>query len=164
MTQPEFDPMAFRRALGKFPTGVTIITTKNDKGENIGVTASSFNSVSLDPPLILWSLSKTARSVAAFGEGHHFAVHILSEHQQELSNHFAKQGADKFADLALSQGHGEVPLLAEFSARFQCICQHQYDGGVHVILVGRVLEYETKECNQPLIFHSGSYAKVVHSI
>ncbi len=162
MSQQQFDPTDFRRALGKFPTGVTIVTTKNTKGEKIGVTASSFNSVSLDPPLVLWSLKKQARSIDSFGEGKHFAVHVLGEHQQELSNHFARQGADKFADLALDQGVAEVPLLTDYSVRFQCVCQHQYDGGDHVILVGRVLQYEMSECNQPLLFHSGSYAKVVH--
>ncbi|MEP1551977.1 flavin reductase family protein, partial [Paraglaciecola sp.] len=86
MTQPEFDPRDFRNALGKFPTGVTIITTKNEMGELIGMTASSFNTVSLNPPLVLWSIDKSARSLPSFGEGHHFAVHVLSEHQQDLSN------------------------------------------------------------------------------
>ncbi|QYJ78851.1 flavin reductase family protein [Shewanella acanthi] len=162
MMQTQFDPTDFRRALGKFPTGVTIVTTKNARGEKIGVTASSFNSVSLDPPLVLWSLKKEARSIDSFGEGKHFAVHVLGDHQQDLSNHFARQGADKFANLPLVEGVAEMPLLTEFSVRFQCVCQHQYDGGDHVILVGRVLQFDTTECNQPLIFHSGNYAKVAH--
>lgn len=162
MTQPEFDPRDFRNALGKFPTGVTIITTKNESGELIGMTASSFNTVSLNPPLILWSIDKGARSLPSFGEGHHFAVHVLSEHQQDLSNTFATKSDDKFAGIDVTFGIAEVPLLPEFSARFQCVCQHEYDGGDHVILVGRVLDYETADCNSPLVFHSGSYAKISH--
>ncbi|TKB46191.1 flavin reductase family protein [Thalassotalea mangrovi] len=162
MIQPEIDPREFRSALGKFPTGVTIITTKNDNDEYIGITASSFNSVSLNPPLILWSIDKNARSLSSFPNDGHYAVHVLNEQQQELSNTFARQGADKFSGLEVTEGIAGVPLLAGVCGRFQCKCEHQYDGGDHIIMVGRVLNYETCDNHKPLVFHSGNYARVTY--
>ncbi|TRX54987.1 flavin reductase family protein [Thalassomonas sp. M1454] len=159
MTNPGIDPIQFRNALGKFPTGVTIVTTKFGD-ELIGMTISSFNSVSLDPPLILWSIDKGARSLPAFKEASNFAVHVLCEDQQEVSNLFARQGADKFANVELETGIGDVPMLKEYSARFQCQVEHQYEGGDHVIIVGRVLDFDAHDCKDPLVFHSGRYAKI----
>lgn len=123
----------------------------------MGVTASSFNSVSLDPPLVLWSLAKTARSMEAFEKSGFFCVHVLGASQEELSGRFATPGADKFAGQEWSKGHGEVPLLPEFAARFQCKTTHMYEGGDHLIFVGEVLDYE-KTDEPPLVFHAGRYA------
>src|SRR5690348_851615 len=110
----------FRDALGAFATGVTIVTTRGARGEDVGLTANSFNSVSLDPPMVLWSLARKAKSLDAFLENPHFAVHVLAADQDELSRRFATQGIDKFAGLHLGRGSGEVPLLEGCSARFEC--------------------------------------------
>ena len=102
-TQTGFDPQAFRAALGTFTTGVTIITTRAADGEAVGITANSFNSVSLNPPLVLWSLAKNARSLAAFSGAKHWNVHVLSADQEALSGRFARQGEEKFAGLELDE-------------------------------------------------------------
>lgn len=158
MTTPAaFDPQAFRAALGTFTTGVTIITTRAQDGEPIGITANSFNSVSLNPPLVLWSLAKNARSLPAFTSAPHWNVHILSADQEELSGRFARQGEDKFADLALDDGISSAPLLPHCTARFQCRTAFSYDGGDHLIFVGEVLAYDHSDL-PPLVFQSGQYA------
>ena len=110
---PQEDAGAFRRSLGAFATGVTIVTARNSLGEPVGVTASSFNSVSIDPPLVLWSLAKKAQSHGIFTESGHFAIHVLGAHQDEVSNRFAKSGTDKFAgvDLAVSYTHLTLPTI-----------------------------------------------------
>lgn len=150
------DKGQFRKALGAFTTGVTIVTTRGADGKDYGLTANSFNSVSMDPPMVLWSLGKTSSSIAAFTGTQHFAVHILAADQEAVSNRFAKSGADKFAGAKLSRGHGEVPLLDGCSARFECRVAYQYDGGDHVIFVGEVLNFDTF-ARPPLIFHGGNY-------
>lgn len=152
-----FDAGAFRQALSSFATGVAIITTRDAAGEAIGLTVNSFNSVSLDPPLVLWSLAKTANSLETFKNIEHWAVHILSAEQQELSQQFAKKGADKFAGVSVEKGAGDVPLLVGCSARFQCRTASQYEGGDHVIFVGEVLSFDRCD-SAPLVFHGGSYA------
>lgn len=152
-----FDPQAFRAALGTFTTGVTIITTRTAEGEAVGITANSFNSVSLNPPLVLWSLAKNARSLPAFSEGKHWNVHVLSAEQEPLSGRFATQGSDKFAGIELDEGIGPAPLLPDCTARFQCRTAFQYEGGDHVIFVGEVLAFDSSE-RAPLAFQSGQYA------
>ena len=109
----ELDPRAFRRALGNFATGVTIITACGPDGTNVGVTASSFNSLSIDPPLILWSSIKEARSCAIFEAATHFAVNILAADQMDMSNHFARQQEDKFAGVDWKAGIGGAPILGD---------------------------------------------------
>lgn len=156
-TQTGFDPQAFRAALGTFTTGVTIITTRAADGEAIGITANSFNSVSLNPPLVLWSLAKNARSLAAFSNAKHWNVHVLSAEQEALSGRFARQGEDKFAGLELDEGISKAPLLTDCTARFQCRTAFSYDGGDHVIFVGEVLAYDHSN-RPPLVFQSGQYA------
>lgn len=157
MTQASFDPQAFRAALGTFTTGVTIITTRSADGAPVGITANSFNSVSLNPPLVLWSLAKTARSLPVFEEGLHWNVHVLSADQEALSGSFATQGSDKFAGLALDPGISSAPLLPGCTARFQCRTAFRYDGGDHVIFVGEVLAYDRSEL-PPLVYQAGQYA------
>lgn len=157
MTQGAFDPKDFRNALGMFATGVTIVTTRAGDGSPVGVTANSFNSVSLTPPLVLWSLAKNARSVAAFTGAQHWNVHILSTEQEALSNKFARAGEDKFAGLELEAGVSDAPLMPGCSARFQCRTMFQYDGGDHIIFVGEVLDYD-KSSRPPLVYVTGSYA------
>jgi 3-hydroxy-9,10-secoandrosta-1,3,5(10)-triene-9,17-dione monooxygenase reductase component len=153
----EFDSREFRSALGAFATGVTIVTATAPDGSRIGVTANSFNSVSLNPPMILWSLAKTSRSLAVFEQAAYWAVHILASDQDNLSNHFAKSGADKFAGLDIEIGIGDVPLLREYASRLQCKTAFMYEGGDHVIFVGEVLKFDRRDV-APLVFHGGKYA------
>ena len=152
-----FDAAEFRRALGSFATGVTIITTRDADGNNVGLTANSFNSVSLDPPLVLWSLAQSSGSLPAFRQATHWAVHVLAADQEPLSTRFAKRGVDKFAGLACEPGIGGIPLLRGCTARFECKTAFQYEGGDHVIFVGQVLNFTRAE-SAPLVFHSGRYA------
>lgn len=156
-SQASFDPQAFRAALGTFTTGVTIITTRAPDGTPVGVTANSFNSVSLDPPLVLWSLAKNARSLEAFSANQDWNVHVLSAAQEGLSGRFASQGADKFADIALDEGISKAPLLPGCTARFQCRTAFTYEGGDHVIFVGEVRAYDRSD-QAPLVFQAGQYA------
>ena len=154
----QVDPMAFRKALGSFTTGVTVVTTRGSDGD-VGLTANSFNSVSLDPPMVLWSLGKNAGSLPAFNAAEHFAVHILAEDQEQLSAQFAKKGTDKFAGLELQRGPDDIPLLVRCAARFVCRTAFKYEGGDHIIFVGQVEEFTHSEM-PPLLFHSGQYAKI----
>jgi 3-hydroxy-9,10-secoandrosta-1,3,5(10)-triene-9,17-dione monooxygenase reductase component len=149
-----------RNALGAFATGVTIVSTQNAEGEDVGVTASSFNSVSLDPPMVLWSLSRKAMSLPSFQGNPYFAVHILAHDQDDLSRLFATQGADKFAQVRVERGHGNVPLIDGCAARFQCRTAFNYDGGDHVIFVGEVLAFDSYP-RPPLLYHAGRYAVAV---
>lgn len=157
MTQPTFDTKAFRSALGTFTTGVTIITATAEDGTQVGLTANSFNSVSLDPPLVLWSLAKSALSVPVFTESKHWNVHVLSVEQEHLSGRFASKGEDKFADLTLDDGITNAPLLHNCTARFQCRTAFTHDGGDHIIFIGEVLAFDQQDL-PPLVFQSGQYA------
>jgi 3-hydroxy-9,10-secoandrosta-1,3,5(10)-triene-9,17-dione monooxygenase reductase component len=148
----------FRNALGAFATGVTIVTTVDDAGAPVGVTASSFNSVSLDPPLVLWSLAKSAQSRDAFCSSGHFAIHVLADSQEAASNRFACSGEDKFAGIAWLPGLLGSPVFDEYAAVFQCQTRYTYEGGDHVILVGEVVAFERRDA-APLLFHSGRYAE-----
>ncbi len=158
MSDPVNTRDAFRDALGSFATGVTIATTLDANGEPVGVTASSFNSVSLNPPLVLWSLAKNSLSREAFCGSGHFAVHVLAANQEELSNRFARSGEDKFGDVEWALGGLGSPILAEHAALFECETRHQYEGGDHIIFVGEVKSFEACEV-APLLFHAGNYAE-----
>ena len=158
MNDTSFDVKDFRRALSQFPTGVTVITTVDDRGEPIGVTASSFNSVSIDPALVLWSIDKGAHSLNAFENAEYFAVNVLSRDQVGTSNNFASRGEDKFANAAYSLGLGGLPVLDDYAAQFECKTWEVYDGGDHLILVGEVQDYRYKNAAEPLVFARGSYA------
>lgn len=156
-SQP-FDPREFRKTLGSFATGVTVITTRSPDGEEAaGVTANSFNSVSLDPPLVLWSLAKTARSRTTFEAAGCWAVHILAADQETLSNRFATRGENKFEGLDIETGVDGLPLLAGCSSRLQCRTRFVHEGGDHLIFVGEVVAFDRTE-KAPLVFHGGQYA------
>ena len=150
----------FRSALGSFATGVTIVTTRTRTGVDVGLTANSFNSLSLDPPMVLWSLAKNAKSLPAFLESGYFAVHVLSASQEELSHTFATRGADKFAGLTIERGSGDIPLLQGCSARFQCRTAVKYEGGDHIVFIGEVEAFDHFD-RPPLVFHGGRYAAAV---
>jgi flavin reductase (DIM6/NTAB) family NADH-FMN oxidoreductase RutF/DNA-binding MarR family transcriptional regulator len=156
---PAIDSKAFRRALGNFATGVTIITACAPDGTTVGVTASSFNSLSMDPPLILWSSIKGNPSCAIFEQASHFAVNILASDQMDMSNHFARQQPDKFAGIDWELGVGGAPIFPNCAGRFQCETYAKLDGGDHWIFVGRVVEFDDFG-RPPLCFCRGSYAMV----
>ncbi|MCB8876694.1 flavin reductase [Acidisoma silvae] len=152
----------FRNALGSFATGVTVITARAADGSDVGVTANSFNSVSLDPPMILWSIGKNSSSLAAFMQAEHFAVHILAADQEQLSGRFAKSGTDKFAGIDIERGQGDVPLLKGAAARFQCRTAFRHEAGDHYILVGEVDAFDHDD-HAPLAFHGGRYGLFVRN-
>lgn len=163
MPDVSLDSREFRSALGAFATGVTIVTTRDPQGRPVGLTANSFNSLSLDPPMVLWALAKTSKNLPAFAAAQFFAVHILAADQQPLADRFAQRGADKFAGLEVDDGPGGVPLLRGCSARFQCRTAHQYEGGDHAIFVGQVISFERSE-RLALAFHGGTYASLVRHL
>lgn len=157
---PADQARSFRTALGAFATGVTVVTTRSSEGIDIGLTANSFNSVSLDPPMVLWSLAKRSRALEIFMNAEYFAVHVLAAGQESLSVRFSKPGENKFADLSIERGVGQTPLLHECAARFQCRTAFRYEGGDHVIFVGQVEQFD--HSNHPaLVYHSGTYALTV---
>lgn len=154
------DPQALRQALGAFATGVTIVTTRDPEGRPVGLTANSFNSVSLSPPLVLWSLALNSQNLNAFRHAPTWVVHILAAGQEDLSSRFASRGADKFAGLTFEDGPGGAPLLDGCAARFVCQSTFEYEGGDHAIFVGRVIDLVLSP-TAPLIFHAGRYGRVV---
>jgi len=151
-----FDRRDFRRALGQFSTGVTVITTRAMDGRRVGMTANSFSSVSLDPPLVLWSLARQAPSLGDFTGASHFAINVLAANQHHLSRQFSTPQADKFGGVDCCDGTSGVPLLNGVIARFVCRNVRQYDGGDHLIFIGEVERYDRFD-GEPLVFHSGYY-------
>jgi flavin reductase (DIM6/NTAB) family NADH-FMN oxidoreductase RutF/2-polyprenyl-6-methoxyphenol hydroxylase-like FAD-dependent oxidoreductase len=151
-----FDARDYRRALGQFATGVTVVTTRAADGRRIGLTVNSFSSVSLDPPLVLWSLVRSATNFAEFSVATHFAVNVLGAGQHHLSRQFSTPLADRFAGVEYTEGPAGCPLLAGVIAHFVCRIVRRYEGGDHVIFLGEVEEYKWFD-GEPLVFHSGRY-------
>lgn len=158
-----FDCRAFRDTLGNFATGVTVVTALAPGGEPIGLTISSFNSVSLDPPLVLWSLSVDSPSLEAFRRASHYAVNVLAAGQQDISNLFAARNGDRFAGLPVRRGAHGLPLIEGCCAWFECANELQHAGGDHLIFVGRVERFAQGETTSPLIFHGGRYRELLVS-
>lgn len=148
----------FRHALGEFATGVAIITARAPGRDLIGMTMSSFNSVSLDPPLVLFSVDRKANSLPGMLEATGFAVNVLAREQEHLSNQFARAMSDKWSEVRTSVGHAEAPLIAGALAHFECEAYAHHDGGDHVIFVARVLRHSVHSSEAaPLIFFRGRY-------
>ncbi len=147
-----------RDAFGQFATGITVVTARNAHGEPIGLTANSFASVSLEPPLVSWCVDKHSNRYEEFANAQFFCISVLSAQQKHLSDLFAMRSWDDavFADTEWYEGLNKVPQLPDICARFQCQLEHRYEGGDHLILVGQVLEYEMQS-QAPLIFHAGDY-------
>lgn len=140
-----------------FATGVTIVTARSSSGELVGLTANSFNSVSLDPPLVLWSLGRAAGSMTAFSNGMHYAINVLAADQQALAEQFAAKGTDRWAGVAFTEGVSGAPLLAGSAATFECFNRSQYTEGDHVIFVGEVERCAHRAEASPLLYHGGKF-------
>ncbi len=149
-----------RSALGSFATGVTVVTSCTSDGELLGMTANSFSSVSLDPPLVLFSMDRSALSLSAYQDAGCFAVNVLSAEQEDLSNRFAKTLGDKWTGLDYETWETGSPVLPDTLASFDCRTWQTYDGGDHVIFVGEVLRMALHSEHDPLLFHRGRYARV----
>lgn len=147
---------AFRHALGSFPTGVTIVTTQDPSdGRLIGITVNSFSSVSLDPPLVLWSLTRKSPNLDQFAPGRQHAIHVLSHDQKELAHRFATPRPDKFTGVDHQvPADFKAPILAGTTTCFYCETRQLLDGGDHLIVLARVLRYQTS-AHQPLLFVHG---------
>ena len=154
---PTFTALEFRAALGMFATGVTIVTARSAKGDLIGLTANSFNSVSVNPPLVLWSLAHAAGSMPTFRAGSHYAVNILSAEQKDLAERFATKGADRWSGVDFEEGAGGAPLLRGAAATFECFNRSRYEEGDHVIFVGEVERCVHRPEASPLLFHGGRF-------
>jgi flavin reductase (DIM6/NTAB) family NADH-FMN oxidoreductase RutF len=160
-TLPNFDAVAFRRVLGKFATGVTVITTRAESGALIGITASSFNSVSLTPPLVLWSLATTSSSMPIFRANSHYVVNVLAASQLDLCRRFATVKGDRFAGVnhQASENAG-LPILEGSLAWFECHNRSRYEEGDHVIFVGEVQRCglaDDEGQTTPLVFQDGRF-------
>ena len=163
--QPDFDSGHFRGALGQFATGVTIITTRtvdrDGRPQLLGFTANSFNSVSLDPPLVLWSLALSAASMATFRDNSHYAVNVLASDQIELSRRFGTRSSavpvgDRFDGIAWREGFRGAPILDGCCAWFECFNRSRYEEGDHVIFVGEVERCDFS-AREPLVYQGGDY-------
>ena len=154
---PGFSSAEFRASLGMFATGVTVVTARTTGGELIGLTANSFNSVSLAPPLVLWSLAQSASSMAAFSAGSHYAINILAADQQALAERFASKRVDRWDGVAYTDGVAGAPLLTGAMASFECFNRSQYVEGDHVIFVGEVEHCSHTPRAAPLLYHGGKF-------
>ncbi len=164
MTSPAlaFDSTTFRRTLGMFATGITVITARAADGSLVGLTASSFNSVSLDPPLIVWSLGNNSGVREVLEGCEYYAINVLADDQEALSNLFASKAADRFAGVEWEPGLGGAPVLAGCAAVFECRNRLRYPGGDHLIFIGEVERCDRSE-REPLIFFNGRYRKLASS-
>ena len=140
-----------------FATGVTIVTARTPAGVLVGLTANSFNSVSLNPPLVLWSLSQAASSMAALSTGSHYAINILAADQKELAERFASRRADRWQGVSFTEGVCGAPLLTGAAATFECFNRSRYEEGDHVIFVGEVERCSHRPGAAPLLFHGGRF-------
>jgi flavin reductase (DIM6/NTAB) family NADH-FMN oxidoreductase RutF len=159
-SQSDIDPLDLRRAFGRFGTGVTVVTTCAVDGTRAGVTANSFNTVSLDPPIVLWSLAATSPSLEIFRATGHFAVNVLALEQIELSRKFSRSSADKFAGVAFADGLHGAPILADCAATIECKVVNEHVVGDHVLFLGQVVRYAHANA-APLLFFNGKYIQGV---
>lgn len=160
--EPAFSDQEFRHALGKFATGVTIITACNAAREPVGLTCNSFASVSLNPPLVLWMIARSSRNFAAMCAATHFAIHVLDNSQGDLCRRFANRDADRFTGDEFETSAEGVPLLTRFHVRFECASWARHDAGDHVIIIGLVLKLCEGQ-GKPLIFHRGAFSRDVQA-
>ena len=156
---PDSDHRAYRRALGSFASGITVITCALADGRRAGLTVNSFASVSLEPPLVSWCLARAALSFPLFDAAPHFAVNVLAVEQAPLVQHFAQRVPDKFDGVAIRPGLGGAPLLEGCAARFECRTAGRFEGGDHVVFIGEVERYAVFE-REPLVLVRGRYGRL----
>lgn len=155
---PSIDPREFRRAAGQFMTGVTVVTTIDAAGERFGLTANSFTSVSLDPPLILVCIGNDTSTVKAFEAGNGFVAHVLAADQRDWSMQFAAKGIDRFEGLQVEEGFNGLPVISGALATFECSLANTYDGGDHLIFLGNVEHLRLGDTNSPALgYFRGRY-------
>lgn len=159
VTSMPFQAREFRNALGRFATGIAVVTTADSNGNRFGLTVNSFNSVSLEPPLVLFSLDKKNNGLASFQNSGCFAVNVLSSTQQSLSDHFATSKDDKFATIEHDYLSSSAPILRNCLAVFDCKTVFQYEGGDHLIFVGEVIDIATNE-GDALLYYRGQYTSL----
>jgi len=157
--RPHIDSLMLRKTLGCFPTGVVVATTLGDDGAPVGMTINSFSSVSLEPPLVLWSIKLNAPSRTAFVSHPGFTLNILSSNQLEVAKQFATPAQDKFEGISWQPGYEGSPILAESLAVLQCKPFDVYKGGDHEIIVGQVVEFDSTD-GTPLVFHGGKFVEL----
>ena len=152
-----FDDLQFRQALGRFATGVCVITANPEGHVPFGLTVNSFASLSLTPPLVLWSLSRAAASLPAFSTGSHYAINILGADQKALAERFASKRTDRWLDVPFTEGICGAPLLTGATATFECFNRSRYEEGDHVIFVGEVEHVGLRDAIAPLVYQDGAY-------
>lgn len=157
MTSAQTDTRALRNALGRFATGIAIVTAIDSDGHPIGLTVNSFSAVSLQPPLVLWCLDNQSHNLEAFRKASHHAINILTSGQQDLSNRFATWPTDRFAGLAWRAGAGGAPVFPDCCATFEVANHTQHVAGDHTIFVGQVEAFADNAEAAPLLFHAGQY-------
>lgn len=155
-----FTARDFRNVVGRFPTGVSIVTTRASTGRLSGVTVNSFSSISLEPALVSFSLAKSLRSFGDFIEARHFAINILGDDQHDISASFAQPGANKWANMNPHFGPMGSPLIRPSVAAFECEKFAHHEAGDHVILLGKVLHFEIGEKTDPLVFFCSRYHRL----
>ena len=153
----QFDSQDLRKGLGCFATGVTIVSTVGPRGEPVGLTVNSFSSVSLEPPLVLFSLGRHAQSLKAFLSTHEFAVNVLRDSQQGRSDRFAKKDPDKWSGVEFETWESGCPILPGCLANFDCQIRYTHHGGDHVIFVGEVKRMACDPIGKPLLYYQGQY-------
>lgn len=156
----EIDPRALRDALGLYPTGVTVVTAYDAQDNPAGITVNSFASVSLSPPLVLWSVDKGGSTHDIYTQAEHFCIHFLRQDQANLSQRFSAVMENRFDGISWSRGEHGSPLLEGCVAKIDCVRETVFPGGDHSIIVGRVVNLDTDSTNSPLVFHQGSYKKL----
>lgn len=154
---PGIDQNSFRNVLSSFATGITVITAFAEDGRPLGLTANSFTSVSLEPPLVLWCLDYQTESCDDFVRAENFSVHVLHAEQQNTSDIFARRNGKKFDEINWQNSDYDTPVLDDYLSCLHCRTEHQYEGGDHVIIVGRVLGLELPKEKPPLIYYQGKY-------
>ena len=157
--EPGFDVRSFRRALGHFPTGVCVVTSQVD-GARVGMTVNSFNSLSLEPPLILFSIDAGTTSLPLWRKAKGYAVNVLAENQKDLSDRFAKTRSNKWEGTSYADGLFGAPLLPGVAAALECAAWATHAGGDHVLFIAEVKRFRMSEDRRPLVFSKGRYAKL----
>ena len=157
----EFDPRQLRIGFGEFLTGVTVVTTRDAEGEPTGLTANSFSSLSLDPPLVLFSIGKSSNTFEAFEAGNGFVIHMLAADQRSLADQFATKDVDRFDGVDWSAGYDDLPVISDVLATFECSREHVYEGGDHLILVGRIERFTVGDRTRPALgYFRSSYVSM----